>query len=62
VRVLQVGRELDLGQEPFGADHGGQLGTQHLEGDAAVVPHVLSEVDGRHAAGPDLPVETIAVR
>jgi hypothetical protein len=40
VRVLQVGRRLDLGQEPVGADHGRQLGAQDLEGNLAVVLEV----------------------
>ena len=33
VRVLEVGGELDLGEEPLGADHGGELGPQDLERD-----------------------------
>ena len=60
--MLEVGRELDLGQEALGADHGGELGPEHLEGDAAVVADVLGEIDGRHAAGADLAVEAVAVR
>ena len=62
VRVLEVGRELDLGQEALGADHGGELGAQDLERDAAVVPDVLGEIDRGHAAGADLAVEAVAVR
>ena len=60
--MLQIGRELDLGQEPLGADHGGELGAQHLERHAAIVADVLRQVDGRHAAGADLTVQAIAVR
>jgi hypothetical protein len=59
---LEVGGELDLGQEALGADAGGGLGPEHLEGDAAVVAYVLGQVDGRHAAGADLAVEAVAVR
>ncbi len=62
VRVLQVGRELDLGQEPLGADHRRELGPQHLERHPPVVADVLGQVDGRHAAGADLALEAIAVR
>ena len=62
VRVLQVGRELDLGQEPLGADHGGELGPEDLERDAPVVADVLGEVDGGHAAGAGFAVEAVAVR
>ena len=31
--MLQVGGDADLAQEPFGAERGGELGMQHLEGD-----------------------------
>ena len=41
---------------------GGELGPEHLEGDAAVVADVLGEVDGRHAGRADLAVEAVAVR
>ena len=37
MRMLQRRRGLDLGEEPLGADHRGQFGAQHLEGDVAVV-------------------------
>ena len=40
VRMLQIGGELDLGEEPLGAEHRGELGVQHLERDVAVVPQV----------------------
>ena len=59
--MLQVGGDLDLGQEPLGADHGGELGAQHLEGDPPVVPEVLGQVDGGHAAGAELALDPIAV-
>ena len=59
--MLQVGGRLDLGQEALGADHGGELGPQHLERDLAVVPQVVGEVDRRHAAGAELALEAVAV-
>src|SRR5262249_47578432 len=59
VRVLQVGRQLDLSQEPLGADDGGQLRPEHFHGDPPSVSDVLSEVDRRHAAGAELPLELI---
>ena len=59
VRVLEVGRGLDLGQEALGADHGGQLGPQHLDRDLAVVPQILGQVDRGHPAGPDLVLEPV---
>ena len=59
--MLEVGGELDLGQEALGADHGRQLGPEHLERHPPVVPDVLGQVDGGHAAGADLAVEPVAV-
>ena len=44
VRVVQVGRSPDLRQEPLRADHGGEVGLQHLDGDLAMVPDVLRQV------------------
>ena len=61
VRVLEVGGELDLGQEPLGADHGRELRAQQLERDLAVVLQVLREVHRRHAAGADLTFDPVAV-
>ncbi len=62
VRVLQIRRQLDLGEEPLGADHRGELGTHELERDLAVVPEILGQVYGRHSAGPDLAFDPVAVR
>src|SRR4051794_22970605 len=60
VRVLQIGGQLDLGQESLGTDHGGKLRTKHLERNLSVVPEVGRQVDGRHTAGADFSVQTIA--
>ncbi len=61
MRVLQIGRRLDLGQEPLGADHRGEFRPQHLERDLAVVLQVLGEVDSGHAAVAKLPLDGVAV-
>ena len=61
VGVLEVGGGLDLGQEPLGAEDGGQLGTEHLERHLAVVAHVVGEIDGGHAALAHLALEAVAV-
>jgi len=61
VGVLQPGAELDLAEEPVGAEGAGELGVEHLEGDGAVVAEVLREVDGRHAAAAELAGEAVAV-
>ena len=54
--------ERDLGEESLGADDRGQFRPQHLDRDAAVVPDVLGQVDGGHAALPELALEAVAVR
>ena len=59
--MLQVGGDLDLGQKAFDAEHGAELGFEHLERDRAVVPHVAREVHGRHAAAADLPLDRVAI-
>ena len=59
--MLQVGGGPDLGQEPLGAEHGGELGLQHLERDLAVVPEVVGEIDGRHAALAELALDLVLV-
>ena len=59
--MLQVRGQLDLGQEPLGADHGGELGAEQLEGDPPVVPEVLGQEDGGHAAGADLALDPVTV-
>ena len=59
--MLQVGGGLDFAEEPLGADDGGQLGPQDLDGDLAVVLEVLRQVDGGHAARAELALEAVAV-
>ena len=59
--MLQVGDRLDLAQEPLGADDGGELGPQHLDGDLAAVLEVVGEVDRRHAALAELALDAVAV-
>ena len=60
--MLQVGGGADLGKEPVGADDGGELGAKHLERHLAVVPDVVREVDGGHAALPKLTLDAVAAR
>ena len=61
VGVLQRRDGLDLTQEALGADDGGQLGAEDLDGDLAVVLEVLGEVDRGHAALAQLALEAVAV-
>ena len=59
VRVLQPGGELDLALEALGAERVSEIGVQHLERDRPVVPQVLGEEDGGHAAAPELALEGV---
>ena len=61
VRMLQLGGGLDLGEEALGAEHGRELGVQHLDGDLAVVLEVLREIDRRHAARAELALDRVAI-
>ena len=56
-----VGDGLDLAQEALGADDGGQLGAEDLDGHLAVVLEVLGEIDGGHAALAQLALDAVAV-
>ena len=58
--MLQVGRGPDLGEEPRGADHRGELGAQHLEGDRRLELEVLGQVDGGHATRTDFALDPVA--
>ena len=61
VRVLEIGGDLDLGQEALAAEDGGELGVEDLDRDLAAVLQVLGEIDRGHAALAQLAHEAIAV-
>ena len=61
VRMIEFGGEVDLGEKPSPAQHGGQLRAEHLERDVAVVLEVVGQVDRGHAALAELVVEPVAV-
>ena len=52
---------LDLALEALGAERGGELGQEDLEGDRAVVAEVVRQVDDGHAAAAELALERVAV-
>ena len=49
VGVTERGRDLDLAREALEPDRRSELGSQHLDGDLAVVLEVLGEMDRGHA-------------
>ena len=60
VGMLQPRGEPDLALKSLGTERRGKLGVEHLERDRAVVPHVLCEVDRRHAASTELSLDRVA--
>jgi hypothetical protein len=60
IRVLQIRRDANLAEKALNAEHGAEVRIQNLERDAAIVPEVAREIDGRHAAGADLALDGIA--
>lgn len=60
--MVEPGGDGDLPQEPLGAEDGGELGPQDLEGDGAVVLQVVGDIDGGHAAPAQLALDAVAAR
>jgi hypothetical protein len=59
--MLQLGGGFDLAEEALDADALGQLAVHDLDGDIAVVTHVVGEIDVRHSARADEPLDLVAV-
>ena len=59
--MLEPRGDVNLAQEALGAQAGGQLGAQHLEGDLPLMAEVVGEVHRGHAAPPELLQERVAV-
>ena len=59
VRVLEVGGDPDLAQEPVGAERDGELLAEHLDGHRAVVLQVLRTIHEGHPALADLALDGV---
>src|SRR5580698_8023037 len=59
VWVLEARADPDLPKESLGSHHLRQIGVQDLDGDGAVVPNVVGEKDGSHAAVPELALDPV---
>ena len=59
--MLQASGDPDLPEESLRAERGGELGAQDLEGDGPIVPEIVSEIDGGHAAASELALDAIAI-
>jgi hypothetical protein len=51
----------DLADEPVGAEHGAQLGPEHLDGDLPAMAQVVGQINGRHASVPQLSENGVVV-
>ena len=60
VGVLKAGCDSDLAEESVGTDRSGELGAEHLYGDGPVVPGIIGQVYGGHAALADQALDGIA--
>jgi hypothetical protein len=61
VGVIQAGGELDFAEEPVGAEHGRQLGMQHLDRHPPLVLQVLRQVHRGHAPAAQLTLDGVAI-
>ena len=52
----------DLGQKSFGSESRAEIGMEHLYRDVAIVPDVMGDIHGGHAALSDFAVYAIAIR
>ena len=61
VRVLQGGRDADLGLKASNADFAGERGVKHLDRDRPLEPKILSAIHGSHATVSELVFEPIVI-
>ena len=61
MRVLQLGRELDLAAEPVDAHARRELGQQHLDDDVPAQRRLDRQEDPRHPAAAELALEAVGL-
>ena len=59
--MVELGGDGDLAEEPLGAERVGEFGVEDLDRDRAIVLEIVREVDGGHAALPELALDAVAV-
>ncbi len=59
--VIQPGCDRDLALETLELDARGEMRMENLDGDRTAVLQVPGQIDGRHAAAADLPLQVIPV-
>src|SRR6185437_7219059 len=61
VRMTEPRREADLAEEAFRAERLADIGAQDLDGDLAVMPEIVREINRGHAARAELALEAVPV-
>ena len=61
VRMLEPGGNFDFLLEALGAERDGQLRMQNLQGDWTVVPEIVGQKHGGHAATTELALNAVAI-
>lgn len=56
-----MGDDVDLVEEPVCAEESGELGAEYLDRDIAMMLAIAREIDRRHPAAPQLPLDDVAV-
>src|SRR3972149_2194390 len=59
--MVELRGDLDLAQEPVGAEGGRELWLEDLEGDSALVLEGLRKKTGPHPARPEFPLDRVAI-
>ena len=59
--MLQAGGDPDLLEKSLRSERGRELGAQDLEGDGAIMPKVVREVDHGHATASELALDAIPI-
>jgi hypothetical protein len=62
VGVRESRGDLDLAHEALGAEHGGELGSQHLDRDGTMMLEIPPEVHGGHAAATEFILDRVTPR
>ena len=58
--MLEASSELDLAKKPLNPIAAAELRPHHLHRNRTLVPEIAGEIDGGHAAGPDLTLHYIS--
>jgi hypothetical protein len=59
--VVELRGDLHFAEEPVGTEGGGQLRPHDLDGHLAIVLPILGEIDGRHPALAQHPLQVVAL-